>query len=269
MAPPVLSADLLREAVPGNIRKAKHFVQFLRTVALYLQTRMQATTVTKEDTATFLAHLQRETSLTSVQALQFCHSRLGSLMKTLEITDIDEYNPVQLVANFATLAATYSDGFKIIMEPEDAHNPEALLQLCCLDASLAVAPVFDRFRNVVITSGTLSPLDLYPKILAFEPVVTASLSMSITRNCIQPMIVTKGSDQTPLTSKFDVRQDTNVVQNYGKLLAGVCSAVPDGIVCSFAMIMQQKCAHDAFSLFLMFYQCRHSQSFYNRTIDTR
>jgi hypothetical protein len=35
-------------------------VQFLRTVALYLQTRMQATAVTKEDPAAFLAHLQRE-----------------------------------------------------------------------------------------------------------------------------------------------------------------------------------------------------------------
>ena len=32
---------------------------------------------------------------------------------------------------------------------------EPLLQLCCLDASLAVKPVLDRFQSVIITSGKL------------------------------------------------------------------------------------------------------------------
>lgn len=32
MANPVLSADILQEAVPGNIRKAEHFVAFLKKV---------------------------------------------------------------------------------------------------------------------------------------------------------------------------------------------------------------------------------------------
>jgi DNA excision repair protein ERCC-2 len=42
---------------------------------------------------------------------------------------------------------------------------EPVLQLACLDASLAIKPVFERFASVVITSGTLSPIDLYPKLL--------------------------------------------------------------------------------------------------------
>lgn len=32
-------------------------------------------------------------------------------------------------------------------------------------------PIFHRFRSVIITSGTLSPLDMYPKLLGFEPAV--------------------------------------------------------------------------------------------------
>jgi DNA excision repair protein ERCC-2 len=40
---------------------------------------------------------------------------------------------------------------------------------------------------VVITSGTLSPLDMYPKILDFQPVVVSSLPMTLTRNCLCPM----------------------------------------------------------------------------------
>jgi hypothetical protein len=37
MANPVLPDDLLKEAVPGNIRRAEHFVAFLRRFIEYLK----------------------------------------------------------------------------------------------------------------------------------------------------------------------------------------------------------------------------------------
>lgn len=39
MASPVLPDDLLKEAVPGNIRRAEHFVAFLRRFIEYLKVR--------------------------------------------------------------------------------------------------------------------------------------------------------------------------------------------------------------------------------------
>jgi Rad3-related DNA helicase len=33
------------------------------------------------------------------------------------------------------------------------------------DASLVMKAVFERFRSVVLTSGTLSPLEMFPKIV--------------------------------------------------------------------------------------------------------
>lgn len=65
----------------------------------------------------------------------------------------------------------------------------------CLDASLAMQPVFNKFRSVVITSGTLSPLSLYPKILDFHPVSICSLNMTLTRDCLCPLVLTRGTDQ--------------------------------------------------------------------------
>lgn len=67
-----------------------------------------------------------------------------------------------------------------------------LIQLSCHDASLAVKPVFQRFQSVIITSGTLSPIELYPRLLMFNPVITRSFSMSLTRDCICPMVLTRG-----------------------------------------------------------------------------
>lgn len=58
----------------------------------------------------------------------------------------------------------------------------------CLDSSIAIKPVFDRFQTVIITSGTLSPLDMYPKILNFHPVVMASFTMTLARPCLLPMV---------------------------------------------------------------------------------
>ena len=72
-----------------------------------------------------------------------------------------------LIADFATLVSTFQKGFGIIIEPYDERTPtlrDPLFQLCCNDASIAIKPVFERFQSVVITSGTLSPLDMYKKV---------------------------------------------------------------------------------------------------------
>lgn len=75
-----------------------------------------------------------------------------------------------------------------------------VFQLSCHDASLAIKPVFDRFQSVVITSGTLSPIDLYPRLLNFHPVVSRSFTMSLTRDCICPMVLTRGRYKVQLKS---------------------------------------------------------------------
>ena len=88
-----------------------------------------------------------------------------------------------------------------------------------MDASLAIKPVFERFQSVIITSGvralrccpgpsqplwgprpvllrslllsspqTLSPLDIYPRILDFHPVTMATFTMTLARVCLCPMV---------------------------------------------------------------------------------
>jgi len=85
----------------------------------------------------------------------------------------------------------------------------------------------------VITSGTLSPIDSYPKLLKFEPRVSESLNMSTFRPCIRPLVITRGSDQLPVSTKFDDRGDMGVIRNYGAMLVELCSSIPDGVVAFF------------------------------------
>jgi DNA excision repair protein ERCC-2 len=239
-ATPVLPDDVLDEAIPGNIRRAEHFVAFLRRLIEYLRTRLRVRQVESATPQAFLHHLSQAIAI-EAKPLKFCYARLTSLMRTLEISNLEEFTALADVADFATLVATYADGFMLITEPYDPSSAgggsDPVLQLACLDASLAIRPVFERFASVVITSGTLSPIDLYPRLLNFHPVVRESLPMSVYRASICPLVVTRGSDQMPVSTKFDLRDDLSVVRNYGALLLDLASCTPDGMVCFFPSYM--------------------------------
>lgn len=235
MGNPVLPQDLLQEAVPGNIRRAEHFVGFLKRFIEYLKTRMKVLHVISETPQSFLKHLQEMTYIDR-KPLRFCSERLTSLVRTLELTDVENYTALKEIVTFATLVSTYEKGFRLILEPfetEQATVPNPILHLTCLDASIAIKPVFDRFSTVVITSGTISPLDMYPKMLNFEVVIKRSFTMTLARRSFLPMIVTKGSDQVAISSRFEIRNDPSVVRNYGNLLIEFSKLTPDGLVVFF------------------------------------
>ena len=235
MANPALPQDLLQEAVPGNIRRAEHFVSFLRRFIEYLKTRMKVRQVVSQTPPSFLAHLKEHTFIEK-KPLRFCAERLTSLVRTLELTNIEDYQPLQEVATFATLVATYESGFLLILEPyesDTAEVPNPILHFTCLDAAIAIRPVFERFYSVIITSGTISPLEMYPKMLDFPTVIQESYSMTLARRSFLPMIVTRGSDQAAVSTSFQVRNEPSVVRNYGNLLTEFAKITPDGLVVFF------------------------------------
>ncbi|KAL2823137.1 hypothetical protein BJX63DRAFT_376405 [Aspergillus granulosus] len=232
---PVLPDDLLKEAVPGNIRRAEHFVAFLKRFIEYLKTRMKVTHTISETPLSFLSHV-KELTFIERKPLRFCAERLTSLVRTLELINIEDYQPLQEVATFATLVSTYDKGFLLILEPfesEAATVPNPILHFTCLDAAIAIKPVFERFSSVVITSGTLSPLEMYPKMLDFDTVMQESYSMTLARRSFLPMIVTRGSDQAQISSSFQIRNDPGVVRNYGNIVLEFSRITPDGIVVFF------------------------------------
>jgi DNA excision repair protein ERCC-2 len=160
----VLAPDVLNESVPGNIRRAEHFIQFMKKVVDHLKNRLKAITGPNGGvhSETPLAFLHRMTNGTSLEAkpLRFAYSRLNSLLRTLQVANMDDFNSLGDIADFSTLLATYSEGvakFAIIMEPNGSNIPGAsdpCIQLSCLDSSLAIAPIFKRFSSVIITSGS-------------------------------------------------------------------------------------------------------------------
>ena len=74
-------------------------------------------------------HLYREkapkVSVPKVLSSKFCRfaaERLTSLVRTLELSNIDEHYALQKVAGFGTLVATYEKGFLLILEPYETEH---------------------------------------------------------------------------------------------------------------------------------------------------
>jgi DNA excision repair protein ERCC-2 len=45
-----------------------------------------------------------------------------------------------------------------------------------------------------MTSGTISPMEIYPKILDFKPKLMKDFNIELPRNAISPLVITKGAD---------------------------------------------------------------------------
>jgi DNA excision repair protein ERCC-2 len=173
----IFLVTIFTEAVPGNIRTADHFISFLKRFVEYIKTRLRVQHVVQESPAGFLKDVQQKVCIER-RPLKFCAERLASLLRALEITDLTEYGALTVVClmiimwsrevkihffsinkqitHFATLVATYTKGFTLIIEPFDDKTPTVanpILNFSCLDASIAMRPIFTRFQSVVITSG--------------------------------------------------------------------------------------------------------------------
>lgn len=60
---PILPNDILQEAVPGNIRKAEHFIVFLRRFLEYVKAKLRVQTVVQESSPAFLKDCKNKVAI--------------------------------------------------------------------------------------------------------------------------------------------------------------------------------------------------------------
>lgn len=158
----VLPDDLLNEAIPGNIRKAEHFVAFLKRFVEYLKVLFPIRghyvsrgimpllyrrgcvycMLWRKRLCPFYSILKtllissgghygkQDTTLIFTPTpifyhQRFCADRLQSLVRTLEVSRLDEYSALQKVASFATLVSTYEKGR--LVSPVSCHPTPSFL----------------------------------------------------------------------------------------------------------------------------------------------
>ena len=144
------------DIIPGNIRKAENFINALKRFGDYLKKKLKCHHVVIESPNLFLRELYKEIFLER-RSLKMFHSRLVNLLNSYHISDISNFKNIITLVSLATLASTYTTGFALIFEPFDTktnlYDPH--LYFTCLDASIAIKPIFNYFQSVIITSGVI------------------------------------------------------------------------------------------------------------------
>ncbi|KAK8894256.1 TFIIH/NER complex ATP-dependent 5'-3' DNA helicase subunit [Tritrichomonas musculus] len=164
------------------------------------------------------------------EELSHLPNRFKQFLTNNKVPDIDKFQPLLTTLDFASALTDHNFGYNIFVEPT-LDGP--IIMLYCVDSTIAFKNALNHFSRIIITSGTLSPLSIYPVLLGFEPVSMVDFTMSFSRRCLLPLIVTKGDNRTPLSSSFRLRSNPNVAKSYGDLLLSYCQIVPDGIICFF------------------------------------
>ncbi len=238
-----LDPVLEEQPVPGALRKAAPFLRLLARLADYLLLQLGEPTTKVELPATFLRRVARDLALPDTRALQFVAARLKSLLRVLQVAWGREVAALRTLAELVSLLAMHaaSSAFSVIRYAPNAVPraqqrlgwDDGMLQLACLDASLAMTAPKALFGTVLITSATLSPLAMFPKLLSLRPALLEVMASANVRRCVLPLIVCKGTDQALLNTKFLSRNEPNTHRNYAALLQELAAVVPDGMIAFF------------------------------------
>jgi len=226
--------DLAKEVVPGAIRQSETFLSNLRRFVGFIKAMISIREVKIMSPTSFLDEMSKMIHLEPT-ILKLFKERLNILLTTLEMADTHELMALATIAKFGTFIAEYIKGFTVIIEPYDDSSPDFYdpwLTFACNDASIGFKEVVKKFKSVILTSGTMSPMEMYTKILDFQPMFMKSFDITL-RNCISPLIITRGHDHGELSSQFATRNDNEVMRNYGRLLIEFSAITPDGIICFF------------------------------------
>jgi DNA excision repair protein ERCC-2 len=114
---PIFQEDVLLEPIPGNIRKAEHFLPFLRKLIVYFKKIMSTKEVQILSPLSIVYELQKDYMIEQ-RSLKFTHKRFCCLLNTLKVTNTSEFSDLNLVANLATMLSTFFKGFAVIIEPQ-------------------------------------------------------------------------------------------------------------------------------------------------------
>ena len=131
------------------------------------------------DPSTFIADIRHKDINIDEDFMMLASEKLRNLTGMLEIPEMNFFRPLNVITTAMVLLAEHRKGFKCVFQPTAMTENliEPILTLACTDASIAMGPIFRSFPSVILTSGTISPIDLYPKILNFQPVTLKSIDI--------------------------------------------------------------------------------------------
>jgi len=109
------------------------------------------------------------------------------------------------------------------------------INMFCLDPSSGFKDVLEQHkpRSIILTSGTLSPLKVWPLELKVNFAPPVSCPHVLSPQQTQTVILGVGSSGTPLDTKFENRKNPRLYEDIGIALYEIVKHTPNGVVALF------------------------------------
>ena len=140
-------------------------------------------------------------------------------------TTLSSYDPTSFVATYHS----YGTGEK----------RKWIATYKCLDPSLAFNQIADQPHALILTSGTLSPLQGLEERLGIKAKIKKTYPPTITKGNILAIILTRGIHGKPLTTKYEARDEETALE-YGETIAKILPYIPNGTILFFPSYEVQK-----------------------------
>lgn len=221
------NTELIDEMIPGNIRKPQYFIKYVKTAVVYLRQYLRTKEPNVQSAYGFLYKIA-SSLMVGKETLQFFSILLNALVNALAVKKTENIKSLALVCDFCSSFSLHPESYAMVYEPypTSAKALSPVLQLACNDSSKFLPKVLQNLHSGFFFTSSSTPSEISLKILGLNcPVISQS---ALSTFC--PLILTRGSDQLFVSTKFEEKNDDGVMRNYGELLLELSDVVPDGIV---------------------------------------
>uniref|UniRef100_A0A8D8UY68 DNA 5'-3' helicase n=1 Tax=Cacopsylla melanoneura TaxID=428564 RepID=A0A8D8UY68_9HEMI len=105
------------------------------------------------------------------------------------------------------------------------------LHFWCLNSALVFADIRDSARSVILTSGTLAPVDSFQSELGTQFPIKLEANHVIDKDQVFIGVLGQGPQNIPLTAIYKNTLGYDFQDELGRLVLGVCEIVPYGVLC--------------------------------------
>ncbi|GAB6033539.1 Fanconi anemia group J protein, variant 2 [Chamberlinius hualienensis] len=107
------------------------------------------------------------------------------------------------------------------------------LSFLCLNPALVFGELGDTLRSIIVTSGTLSPIDSFESELGIKFPIRIEAPHVIGPSQVLACVIGKGPNDYSLNGSFQNTSALRYQDELGETILNICKTVPHGILCFF------------------------------------
>ncbi|MBS7247615.1 MAG: helicase C-terminal domain-containing protein [Candidatus Jordarchaeales archaeon] len=154
------------------------------------------------------------------------------MAKRGRVVILDRMRVAQVYAFMEALTSSREDAYVGFWNTEEEKSPS--LEWMCLDPRVAFEEVMsEKPKAVILTSGTLSPLDGIAARLGVPEALKKSYPSVIAKENIMVLAVGKGPNGRTLTTRYEAREDEKTILEYGEAVTRIVRNIPNGTIVFF------------------------------------